>query len=182
MKKQTYAVPEGCKITSVDFETNTVVYESVEQKKYVPKVGDCVKLSSKDGNRAIFVFDGLSNDGCAKNKRAYIGSKNSIYINTAIPFDKEFCIFTELSKEEYQEEFNKLGSHYDFSTHTASKLKWMPKYGEKYHYVDADGNTCLSEWKSDIYDNKRIKINNVHKTIADAEKFIQYIKDYDTTK
>jgi hypothetical protein len=53
MKTNTYAVPEGCKITSVDFEKGVVVFESNEPKF---KKGDFLATSS-----CIIIF---KNESC----------------------------------------------------------------------------------------------------------------------
>jgi hypothetical protein len=55
MKTNTYAVPEGCKITSVDFEKGVVVYE-INQPKY--KVGDFVYGKNLQKSEWVGIFNG----------------------------------------------------------------------------------------------------------------------------
>jgi hypothetical protein len=59
MKTKSYAVPEGCKITSVDFNTGVVVYESNEPQF---KKGDFIITKYKDdygGDSYIAIVDNI---------------------------------------------------------------------------------------------------------------------------
>ena len=61
MKTNSYAVPEGCKITSVDFNTGIVVYESVEPQfkkgDFVFCKGECQYIAIfKDGESGYFNY------------------------------------------------------------------------------------------------------------------------------
>ena len=102
--------------------------------KYVPKVGDCVKLDK--GNIILYFF--------VENETAeYVNSKYMV-VGDAIEFDNDYDkfggylknsynrIYTKITPKELQSEFNKLGYEYDFKTHTATKKRWRAKLGEPY--------------------------------------------------
>ena len=47
--KQTFNIPEGCKVVTVEQIGNQLI-TSFEPEKYEPKVGDCVKIIYQSGN------------------------------------------------------------------------------------------------------------------------------------
>jgi len=152
----------------------------IEPLKYVPKVGDCVELSSEKNEIIIMIYGGLSKYGSHKNKGHYITPLLDIGTNTELGFDDRFCNFKQLTSEEYQSKFNAIGYEYDFETHTASKMNWKPKYGE--HYLTVNPAIEIVESYNSDYASDRLIIEsgNCFKVTdrQSAEKFLNYIKQY----
>lgn len=149
----------------------------IEQKEYVPKAGDYVKITYSDGNFYFLeIFNARGKEIVSKN--IFIRNEEIIEENGVFSIYKSI---KEITPEQLQEEFNKLGYNYDFTTHTASKIKWIPKKGEKYFCIGVDGITNHF-YCDDSIDKFKLSINDFHKTKEDAEKFIQYLKDYEPNK
>lgn len=102
------------------WNSETLELEKIEVK-YVPKKGDFVKVTSeKSGIFSIFESDEFNN-GYAKAMGSYI-TQNGIGTFFGGKFIKELNIFTKLTPEEFQYEFEKLGYVYDFESHTAKEI------------------------------------------------------------
>ena len=95
--------------------------QTFECEKYIPKVGDCVKYD----NGAIFECTGHDGTNDPISGIDYIYKNEVTQENNHIGFNSEF-IFTQITTEELQAEFNKLGYEYNFETHTAEKIRWKP--------------------------------------------------------
>ena len=113
--------------------------KAIVDLKYIPKVGDCVKLESSSnvlyGEVKSIMFNGAMFNRIITYKVIKNGKLlESDSIHWAL--NVRGCRETKISSEELQEEFNKIGYQYDFETHTASKMRWKPKYGEKYYFVN----------------------------------------------
>ena len=152
--------------------------------KYVPKVGDCVKLDK--GNIILYFF--------VENETAeYVNSKYMV-VGDAIEFDNDYDkfggylknsynrIYTKITPKELQSEFNKLGYEYDFKTHTANKKRWRAKLGEYYWGIAAAIEPVRYREDNYSFDNKNYKIGNYFKTEEIAQKacdlFSESLKEF----
>jgi len=174
--KQTFQIPQGSKIVTVEQIGNQIIttFEAEEksEEKYIPKVGDCVKRRIASG----YVYGVLNDNGdfdyCVispDNANGYIQESWSCI---SLSFN------TRITPEELQAEFNKIGYEYDFETNTAKKQRWTPKEGEKYYFVQSDGSTSFFHNTSTHTDYALISFNNCYKTPIEAKKFSDYIKKY----
>jgi len=174
--KQTFNIPEGCKIVTMEQIDNQIITTFEAEEKYIPKVGDCVKLIA-----GIKVFFGIIREIDKDVLRFYV------FFESGKICDKFFgswrigivaCTETKITPKELQAEFNKTGYEYDFETNTARKLRWKPKEGEKYYLMYADGHISFFHNTLGCVDNALISLGNCFKTEEEAEKFRDYIKKY----
>ena len=152
--------------------------------KYVPKVGDCVKLDK--GNIILYFF--------VENETAeYVNSKYMVK-GDAIEFDNDYDkfggylknsynrIYTKITPKELQSEFNKLGYEYDFKTHTANKKRWRAKLGEYYWGIAEAIEPVRYREDNDSFDNKNYKIGNYFQTEKIAQKacdlYLESLKEF----
>ena len=169
-------IPDGMRAASFTFEGNKMTI-FFEPEKYVPKVGDCVKL--KYGNKESYAYCLIS-----KTNGREIASKNTWideYWNISrVKFEdfgsSQYSSIEKITPEEFQAEFEKLGYVYDFETHTAHKKRWRANRGCEYFFFSS-----LLEVHTDIdiyasLDNKRYNIGNYFKTKEDAEAKVNEIK------
>ena len=172
--KQTFEIPEGCKVVTVEQIGNQLI-TSFEPEKYVPKVGDCVKMIYPSGNKYFCeVSDVDDNDND-------IGIKNVVITPDGVVFEDYSKSFSydsieKITPEEFQAEFEKLGYMYDFETHTAHEKRWRGERGCDYFFFSS-----LLEVHPDIdiyasLDDKRYNIGNYFKTEEDAEAKANEIK------
>ena len=134
--------------------------------KYIPKVGDCVKLERRSvlyGEVKSINFNKIITYKVIRNGKIF--DYESLYWELNVRGCKE----TKITREELQAEFNKIGYQYDFETHMASKIRWEPKFREKYYYVDYKFDIIEDFWYNCKIDNNRFKIGNCYKTPEEAE-------------
>jgi len=172
MKKQTFNIPEGCKIVTMEQIDNRIITTFEAEEKYIPKVGDCVKRRIASGYVYGVLNDKYDLDYCV------VSPDNADYYIENSWACVSLAINTKITPEELQAEFNKLGYEYDFETNTAKKIKWKPKEGEEYYFVEDEGLIISAVWDESHTDISRLKINNCFKTEKDAKKFIDYLEKY----
>ncbi len=59
---------------------------------------------------------------------------------------------------------------YDELRKAAMESRWKPMIGEKYYYLEDDGEIFLHDWRGDNDDNNRWKIGNVFSTSEEADE------------
>ena len=95
--------------------------------KYVPKVGDCVKIYYTDGSIYLCVVDTV-NGRCVKSKSYFsygeFSSENGCFI--------EYSKIEQITLADYKYELEKIGYVYDELTDTVHKKRWRAKLGEPY--------------------------------------------------
>ena len=170
--KQTFNIPEGCKVVTVEQIGNQLI-TSFEPEKYKPKVGDCVKTTYTSGNHYFCEVSDV--DGYR------IGNKNVVIIANRVYFGDCGTYFTydsieKITPEEFQAEFEKLGYVYDFETHTASKKRWRAEEGGSCYYVGYD---FQAHEMIEVEERETIiayDVFNYFRTKSDAEKLAEIIK------
>ena len=155
MEKQTYTVPEGCKITSVDLEKGVVVYESEEPKF---KSGDflandhCITIfkgteegyerhfaSLRKRNKTLTCFSSDSGWGCVR------------YFKIATPEEKQLLL----------DKMHEAGKDWDEEKCEVIDYVWEPKIGEECWYLWAYFSFV---WDGGNEDQIRFRENKVFKT------------------
>lgn len=172
--KQTFEIPEGCKTVSVEQVGNQLI-TTFEQIKYVPKVGDCVKITNRGGD---FMYCVIKKHN-SKNYLTEAGS--SIQLGKVILecSDMDFMVdvsFEKLTKDQLQSEFEKLGYVYDFETHTASKKRWRSKDGCSYYKLDSYLNPLMMHENYSSADFVNYENFNYFQTEKQAEEAAKFIK------
>ena len=169
--KQTFEIPEGCKVVTVEQIGNQLI-TSFEPEKYEPKAGDCVKIIYPSGNKYFCEVSDVEG--------YRIGSKNVCITPDGVAFENDNTYYTydsieKITTEEFQAEFERLGYVYDFETHTAHEKRWRAEYNEDYYFVDG----CFEiEAVKDIrhrINNVHYKVGNYFKNEKDAEPYREYM-------
>lgn len=180
-QKRSYTAPAGTIISDVKLsEDKKTLITIFEQEKYVPKLGDCVRLKCRN---SMHFFEVTHSEG------GFVNSKFSILNNEIlICEDSDFVlwwlrnhedyIYEKITPDQLQAKFNAIGYEYDFETHTASKLRWKPKVEEECFFIESTGriaHTTYCEWG---VDKDRLLFGNCFKDRQSAEKLLNYIKQY----
>lgn len=173
--KQTFNIPEGCKVVTVEQVGNQLI-TSFEPEKYVPKKGDLVRVvSSLFRNNFIFECAGINKDG------EPLEAGDAIF-NGKIREKDDVCYpiystFTKLTPEEFQAEFEKLGYVYDFETHTAHKKRWRAEEDGEYYFINGSFEIQKIKERYTVRDEseKRFSIGNYHITKEQAEQYRDFM-------
>ncbi len=132
MKTKKYAVPEGCKITSVDLVNGIVVYEcATPEPKF--KGGDFVATKYKFGSKYIVIVDRIDNSGLIY-FYAYLSDTGSFEIENdfglgRVNEDKEFTrLATPEEKQLLLDKMREQGK--DWDGEKIVDWVWKPKVSE----------------------------------------------------
>jgi hypothetical protein len=166
MEKQTFEIPSGCTKVTIEQIGNTIV-TSFESEKYVPKVGDYVKVYQSEKLYNIGRVSHVAGD-LIYFRHPYILS-GKVWIEKKCAQNAEWFTFEQITPEELQAEFKKLGYEYNFETHKATKIKWKPKDGELYYCVSTECKVIKVKNYNCYGDIEIIKIGNCYRTPEEAE-------------
>lgn len=92
------------------------------------------------------------------------------------------CILRNATPEEIQELDDQLaaeGKSWNPDTMQIEKLRWKPKLGDKYYFVNLSAVGLVIQhfiWKGDCIDNEIYKTNNCFKTKEEAKAKLEQIK------
>ena len=166
--KQTFKIPDGCKEVTIEQIDNQIV-TTFEPKKYVPKVGDCVKMYYTNSVSFCKINEVI---GASVICNTYI-SKNGCFNKDGL-FNM-YSTIEQITLEDYKAEFEKLGYTYDEATDTASKEKWRAEEDGEYYFINGSFETRIaSELNSEI-DDLLFKNGNYHKTKEQAEQYRDFM-------
>jgi hypothetical protein len=184
MGQKTYAVPEGCKITSVDFQSGVIVYECNEPEAPKFKRGDFVYCEyAENGDKAILLFDKyVENDDCkAISGIGYIGIFDLSHIYSlhsprlATPEEKQLLL----------DKMHEQGK--DWDGENVVDWVWKPKMGEPYWYIIVGGKSGAFKdfWDNGEIDNDRLKGGRIFATeplakaaFTDLQELLKQAKKY----
>lgn len=151
---------------------------------YVPKYGDVVKAiyANRSANYRNYMI-------CIYPDREFKETANFfnppfVSMTGKIVIDRcggtaDCCEIIPASESEKQELFDKLaeiGKIWNPDTKELEDLKWEPKYGELYYYVESWGD-IFSTYRTAQIDENRIKMNNYFKTEEDAKPYSNQLKE-----
>ena len=100
-------------------------------EKYVPKVGDCVKIYLKN----------TKDEYCGKinqieQKKIWL-KPEGIYRNLSLCYDYSYIALTQITPEELKAKYAEAGYDWDYESDTVKPLKWMPKVGDECWVLDS---------------------------------------------
>jgi hypothetical protein len=166
MEQKTYAVPEGCKITSVDFQSGVIVYECETPEAPKFKRGDFVYCEhDRTGNEAIFLLDEYIGNGECKTI-AGIGYKGIFKLGYVFSLHSP-RLATPEEKQLLLDKMHEQGK--DWAGGQIVDWEWKPKVGEPYWALSFKG-VYEVRFEGDYADNERLKENRAFATEALAQQ------------
>ena len=153
---------------------------SVEvSEKYVPKVGDCVKVESRILNKSHYywfkikkVVDGFIDYSFMVREDLKI-VKSEFFIISKTQF------YTQITPEELKAKYAEAGYEWDYETDTIKPLKWMPKYGDDVWFLNIHIEPERFVFDKDNYEDKKLlKKGLLFPTKAECQKFADYCWSY----
>lgn len=176
---------EEVKNTNVRIENGELIVEVDFKEKFKPKFGDIVKVinNEKYNNKrdyiiCIFPNKPLPIENCpffdiANINRIGLLSSLCGYIegNKIVPA-------SESEKKELFDKLEKVGKRWNPEKKQLEDIRWKPKEGEKYYFVDLDCNISRTEFSNSFdIDRKRVEANNCFRTKESIKKVADQIRD-----
>ena len=148
--------------------------------KYVPKVGDCVKLECdktdfywfkvKDFTNARVDFSLAIGEDLMIFKPGFFAMNNS-------------RIFTQITPEELKAKYAEAGYDWDYDTDTIKPIKWIPKEGDEVWFVESLLNPHNFIFRENGYFNKELLEKGLlFKTHEECQKFADHCLSYINNK
>ena len=144
--------------------------------KYVPQVGDCVKVECSKTDFHWFKIKEVVD------KMVYFSLmvRDDLYIvNGGFFISDNSQIYTKISSEELKVKYAEAGYDWDYETDTIKPLKWMPKDGDKVwslSYLFEPLKYNLD--KRDRFLQKMLKKGFLFKTKEESQDFCNYCLNY----
>lgn len=147
--------------------------------KYVPKVGDCVKVECKNQIDTLFYWFKIKETTSAMvDFSLAVGDGFRISKNGFFAIDNN-RIYTQIKPEELKAKYAEAGYDWDCESDTVKPLKWMPKVGDECWQLD-----IFCDPARVIFDNKfeRLRLmaemGFLFKTEAECQKFADHCLKY----
>ena len=147
-------------------------------EKYVPKVGDCVKISFKDSK---FEYFGKISQ-IVKNEIRLKSSVNEIsrvILNWSLYYDYYDMFFTQITPEELKAKYAEAGYDWAYESDTVEPIKWIPKDGDEVWYLNILYELCKTIFNEDDAVLKEMKEKGLlFPTEAKCQKFADHCLKY----
>ena len=131
---------------------NGEVFSFEVSDKYVPQVGDCVKVDiTNSGCATFFKIVSINNDGNIKSEHCVDLYKEEYTIdldNFWFSYENQIKM-TQITPEELKAKYAEAGYDWDYETNEVKPLKWMPKEGEGVWFSNLLCDTASSIFKQD---------------------------------
>ena len=155
---------------------NGEAYSVEVSDKYIPKVGDCVKV---EWNKTYFYLFKIKE--ISKTKGGFslaVGDDFQISKNGFFYID-DTRIFTQITPEELKAKYAEAGYDWDYDTDTIKPLKWMPKDGDDIWGLSEIYKPVKDTFdKDDIFLKMMLEKGLLFKTEAECQKFANHCWEY----
>ena len=141
-------------------------------EKYVPKVGDCVKIYLKN----------TKDEYCGKinkieQKKIWLKSVGGIlFRNSSLCYDYSYIALTQITPEELKAKYAEAGYDWDYESDTVKPLKWMPKDGDFVWYLSDDLTIVNGFYNDDLY--YLLEKGLLFQTEVECHKFAEHCLRY----
>ena len=139
----------GNKTHELPYNGETFSFEVEE--KYVPKVGDCVRVECRNPNKTSFYwfkvkeftnamvdFSLAVGEDLTVTKEGFFNRDNS-------------RVYTQITPEELKAKYAEAGYDWDYETNEVKPLKWMPKVGDFVWYILEDLTIVNGFYNDNLY-------------------------------
>ena len=158
---------------------NGEVFSFEVSEKYVPKVGDCVKVECKNQNSISFYWFKVKEVAQAMADFSLtVGHDFQIFRNGFFSINNN-RVYTKITPEELKAKYAEAGYDWNYETDTIRPLKWMPKDGDVLW-----GFSLIFEPLKYIFDKRDSFLQSMlekgllFKTEEESQKFSKYCLKY----
>ena len=158
---------------------NGEVFSFEISEKYVPKVGDCVKVECRNPRKTTFYWFKIKEVVNAMVDFSLTVEEDlSISKNGFFSIDDN-RIYTKITPEELKAKYAEAGYDWDYETNEVKPLKWMPKNGDYVWWLDSLYNSRKYFFdKDDISLKSMLKKGLLFQTEAECQKFAEHCLKY----
>lgn len=152
------------------------------EEKYVPKVGDCVKVDiTNSGCATFFKIVSINNYGNIKSEHCVDLYKEeyTIYLDNFWFSYENQTKMTQITPEELKAKYAEAGYDWNYGTNEVKPLKWFPKDGDVVWYLTGLLEVLKMFYYNDDYDdNDLLKKGLLFPTEAECQKFADHCLKY----
>ena len=159
-------------------------YKCEVVEHYVPKVGDCVRVSGYDLECATFLkIVSINNNGNIKSEHCVDLYKGKHTIDLDDFLFVEAINFTQITPEELKAKYVEAGYDWEYETNKVKKLKWTPKDGDRVWLL----NSNFEPIKATFYENNKslqtmLEKDLLFRTKVECQKFADHCMSYINNK
>ena len=118
-----------------EFPYNDETFTFEVSEKYVPKVGDCVKIYFKKTKYEHFGKIRQIEQNEIRLKSA-VNEISRAILNLSLFYDYRDMFFIQITPEELKAKYAEAGYDWDYESDTVEPIKWMPKPGDECWQLD----------------------------------------------
>ena len=169
-------------IVKIGNETHELPYNNEAfsfevSEKYVPKVGDCVRVNWGESGCAIFFkIASIKEDGSIKSEHYVYLRKGEYTVNFDYFWFSSETNFTQITPEELKAKYAEVGYDWDYETNEVKPLKWMPKDGDEVWYLSDDLTIVNGFYNENFY--YLLEKGLLFPTEAECQKFADHCLKY----
>lgn len=180
-KRYKFQLPQNKEVkgTNVRVENGEILVDVEFEEKFEPKDGDFL-VSCRGGIFICSITKSTRNSYgayCGVNSLGdiIISENHSMFLWTP----KDGCRYaTEQEKSDFLERLEKeRHKRWNAETKFLEDIRWKPKEGEEYWFIDYDGGLIGKTFENTPYDRIRIAANNCFKTEETARPYADKIKE-----
>ena len=155
---------------------NGEVFSFEISEKYVPKVGDCVKVECRNPRKTTFYWFKIKEVVNAMVDFSLTVEEDlSISKNGFFSIDDN-RIYTKITPEELKAKYAEAGYDWDYETNEVKPLKWMPKNGDEVWYLCDDLTIVNGFYNENFY--YLLEKGLLFQTEAECQKFAEHCLKY----
>ena len=157
---------------------NGEVFSFEVEEKYVPKVGDCVKISFKDSK---FEYFGKISQIVKKEilLKSSVNEISRVILNLSLYYDYSDIFSTKITPEELKAKYAEAGYDWDCERDTVKHIKWLPKTGDECWGLDSFLQPRVLTYNSSSrWIFKQFEKGLVFQTEAECQKFSDHCLKY----
>ncbi len=144
--------------------------------KYVPKVGDCVRVECRNPRKTTFYWFKIK-----EVVNAMVDFSLAVEEDLSISKNGFFCIddnriYTQITPEELKAKYAEAGYYWDYESDTVKPLMWMPKDGDMVWYISDDLTIVNDFYNDNLY--YLFEKDLLFPTEAECQKFSDHCLKY----
>ena len=146
------------------------------EEKYVPKVGDCVKIECRNPRKTTFYWFKIK-----EVVNAMVDFSLTVKEDLSIAKDGFFNIddnriYTQITPEELKSKYAEAGYDWDYESDRVKSIKWMPKEGDFVWYLLDDLTLVNGFYNDELY--YLLEKDLLFPTEAECKKFADHCLKY----
>ena len=155
---------------------NNEVFSFEVSDKYVPKVGDCVKVECRNPRKTTFYWFKIK-----EVVNAMVDFSLTVKEDLSIAKDGFFSIddnriYTQITPEELKAKYAEVGYDWNYERDMLKHIKWMPKEGDMVWYISDDLTIVNGFYNDNLY--YLLEKDLLFPTEAECQKFADHCLKY----